>query len=58
MGWHDSSPQEVEHCSETAGWPVQIVSQTCAAVHISAHLFPAAAEHPHTYTCDTPGIWL
>ena len=57
MGWHDLSPQEVQHCSETAGWPVLIVSQTCAAVDITAHLFPASAQHArtHTHTCETPG---
>lgn len=48
MGWHDLSPQEVQHCGETAGWPVLIVPQTCAAVDITAHLFPASAQHPHT----------
>lgn len=48
MHWHDLSTQEVEHCSETASWPMLIVSQTRATVDITAHLFPAQN------TCDPP----
>lgn len=58
MDVRDLSPQEVEHCTETAGWPELIDSQTYAVDDITAHLFPATTKHehthPHTHTCDPP----